>query len=316
MIATVTLNPATDTTMSIPGFAVGRTNRGQVERVDPGGKGINVAKAARQMGCPVVALGFQAGIGGRAISEALIDRNILVDFLEVPGETRVNLKIKDPLTGSETEINQSGFHVEASYLDALANKIAAYAGRCAVIVFSGSLPPGAPIDTYSRFIGIARKNGAQTILDTSGAALKSGLSAGPEWIKPNQAEVEELLESRLAGEAQLPAAARRLLATGPGKVVISLGARGALAASAGEIWRAYPPAIQACSSIGAGDAMVAALAHATMKQLPLSEALRLAVAAGTATAAMGGSSVAGLPAIERLLEQVVIEPVGEPVQVD
>ena len=315
MIATVTLNPATDMTMSIPGFAVGRTNRGQVERVDPGGKGINVAKAVRQLGCPVVALGFQAGSGGQAIAGALAERDIQVDFLEIPGETRVNLKIKDPVTGSETEINQLGFHVDAEHLDRLAQKIEDYARRCTVMIYSGSLPPGTPIDIYARFIRIARKAGAQTVLDTSGAALKSGLAAGPEWIKPNRAEAEELLATRLTGEAELADAARRLLTAGAGQVVLSLGAEGALAASADQLWRAYPPAIQVRSSIGAGDAMVAALAYAILNQLPLAEALRLAVAAGAATTAMSGSSVAGLQTIWELLPKVLIEAIREPARV-
>jgi 1-phosphofructokinase len=167
------------------------------------------------------------------------------------------------------------------------------------------------VDIYARLIRIAREAGAQTVLDTSGAALKSGLAAGPEWIKPNRAEAEELLATRLTGEAELTEAARRLLAAGAGRVVISLGAEGALAASADEFWRAYPPRIQARSSIGAGDAMVAALACAILNQLPLAEALRLAVAAGAATTALSGSSVAGLQAIQKMLPDVLIEAIHE-----
>jgi 1-phosphofructokinase len=301
--------------MTISNFVVGQTNRGQVDQVDPGGKGINVAKAAKQLGCPVLALGFLAGYGGRFISNALIAQGILTDFLDVPGETRVNLKIKDPLNGTETEINQAGFRVTAEYLEALAGKIEMHAGRCAVMVFSGSLPPGAPPDTYARFIGIARKSGVETILDTSGTALDCGLSACPDLVKPNLAEAEELLQLSLAGEPQRIHAARQFLARGAGAVVLSMGREGALAANADGCWRMFPPAIHALSSIGSGDAMVAALAYAILKRMPFIEALRLATAAGAATAAAEGSSVADLHAIESLLSQVVIKETTEAAEV-
>src|SRR5436309_1866284 len=106
MIATVTLNPAVDKTVTIPGFAVGKTNRARIEQVQPGGKGINVAQALKQLGCPVVATGFLAGNYGRYISEALAAGDIFTDFICVPGETRINLKIIDPVAGTETEINE------------------------------------------------------------------------------------------------------------------------------------------------------------------------------------------------------------------
>jgi 1-phosphofructokinase len=292
--------------MTISNFVVGQTNRGEVERTDPGGKGINVAKAVKQLGCPVLALGFLAGYGGRFISNALVELGILFDFLDVPGETRVNLKIKDPVHGSETEINQAGFHVTAERLEELEKKIEMHAGRCTVMVFSGSLPPGASSDTYARFIAIARKAGAATILDTSGTALSCGLSACPDLVKPNLSEAEELLRIPLPGEAQRICAARQFLARGAGAVVLSMGREGALAANADGCWRMFPPAIQALSSIGAGDAMVAALACAILKRMPFIEALRLATAASAATAAAEGSSVADLSAIDSLQSQVVI----------
>ena len=203
MIATVTLNPAMDKTMLVPGFRIGGTNRGQVERVDVGGKGINVARAARRLGCRVSAFGFLADAEGRGISEALAAEGIANDFVYVPGKTRVNLKIKDPESGTETEINEPGFRVEAEQLRRLECRIREAAGRCRVMVFSGSLPPGAPVDIYTGFIRIARERGARTILDTGGVALKSGLGACPDLVKPNRAEAEELLGATIASEAQL-----------------------------------------------------------------------------------------------------------------
>ena len=147
MIVTVTLNPAVDKTLLVRGFAVGKTNRVEIERLDPGGKGINVAKALRQLGCPVTALGFVAGTNGRFILRALEALEIPADFVDVEGETRVNLKITDPEEGTETEINESGFTVGPGHLERFKEKLGAYASRAKIVVFSGSLPPGAPQDT-------------------------------------------------------------------------------------------------------------------------------------------------------------------------
>jgi 1-phosphofructokinase len=310
MIVTVTLNPAVDMTMSIPRFALGRINRAAVERVDPGGKGINVAKAVSRLGSPVLALGFVAGNYGRSISESLAREEILTDFIYVDGETRVNLKIKDPISGVETEINQPGFEVVPSDLRKLQENIEKHSS-CSVMVFSGSLPPGVPTDTYATFIEIAKRGGAGTILDTSGAGLRNGMAARPYLVKPNRAEVEEQLKVRIRGEQELANAARKLLASGPRSVVVSSGAEGAVAATAEGAWWARPPAIRTATTVGAGDAMVGAFAHAMVQRLPFLEALRLSTAAATAAASVTGSRVADLETIRALLPQVIVEQVSE-----
>jgi len=304
MIATVTLNPAVDKTMHVSRFVVGKTNRGLVVQVDPGGKGINVAKVLKQLGCAVTATGFLAGNNGRYIAESLTAKEILTDFVYLPGETRINLKIIDPDWGTETEINEPGFPVGEEPLKQLEEKISTLAERCAVMVFSGSLPPGVPVDIYAALLRIARGKGVKTILDTSGEALQYGMAGRPDLIKPNREEVEELLGIRLEEERELIEAARGLLARGPATVVISLGAAGALTASANKLLRAWPPAIKTGSTIGAGDSMVAAFAYALMKKLPLAEALRLATAASTATAAVNGSKVGDLEVIRDFLPKV------------
>jgi 1-phosphofructokinase len=307
LVVTVTLNPAVDKAMIIPHLTVGATNRAEVERIDPGGKGVNVAKALKQFGCSVLATGFLAGSHGRLITEGLAARDIPADFIQVPGETRVNLKIKDPVARTETEINEPGFHVDAKYLKQLENKLETYAGRCAAVVLSGSLPPGVPTDVYAGLIRIARRGGAKVVLDTNGEALRRGVVVPPDLIKPNQAELAQWLGTKIENEAQLVAAARQPLALGVSRVVVSLGADGALAASARQVWRARCPALQARSSVGAGDAMVAALVYALLNNLPEDEALRLATAAGSATASMSGSRVADFKLIQEFLPRIQME---------
>jgi 1-phosphofructokinase len=310
MIATVTLNPAIDKSVTVPRFAVGQTNRGEVRRTDAGGKGINVAKALKQLGAEVCALGFVAGSNGHFILEALAAYGIPADFTNVPGETRVNLKIHDPVYGTETELNEPGFQVLPEHLEALKQKIKEHGPRSEVIVFSGSLPPGAPPETFAELISIARLLAAKCILDTAGAALQCGLAAMPLLVKPNRAEAEELLQVRLKTLGELAEAARKLLAMGAEKVVISMGADGAVAATKQDLLWAHPPAITPRSSVGAGDAMVAALAYGEVEHLPFRESFRLAMAAGAAAVTTEGSGVADLALIQSLIPLVEMEDVS------
>jgi 1-phosphofructokinase len=311
MIVTVTLNPAVDKTLLVRGFSVGKTNRGEIERLDPGGKGINVAKALNQLGCPATAIGFVAGMNGRFILRALEALEIQADFIDVEGETRVNLKITDPDDGNETEINESGFTVKPEDLERFKEKLGEYASRAKVVVFSGSLPPGAPYDTYASLLAIARARGAKTILDTSGAALTKGMYGRPDFVKPNRAEAEELLHRSLDNRCELARAVRELLDMGPSMTAISMGAEGLVAGHRDHITLAVPPAVEARSSVGAGDALVAAFAYAMVEGLEFDAAVRLATAMGAATTAAGGSSVAGMDAVRAMLSQIVLTRLDE-----
>ena len=310
MIVTVTLNPAIDRSLTVPCFEVGKTNRGEVRQTDAGGKGINVAKAVKQFGAAVCALGFVAGSNGHFILEALAAIGIPEDFTNVPGETRINLKILDPVYKTETELNEPGFQVLPEHLEAMKQKIREYGPRSDVMVFSGSLPRGAPPETFAELITIARALGAKCMLDTAGPALRLGLEAKPLLLKPNRAEVEGLLQVPLSTRRDVAEAGRKLIEMGAEEVVISLGGDGAIAATRQDLLSARPPALAPRSSVGAGDAMVAALAYGEVKHLSFRESFRLAMAASAAAVTMEGSKVADLALIQSLIPLVQMEDVG------
>jgi 1-phosphofructokinase len=310
MIATITLNPAIDKSLIVRGFEIGKTNRGELARLDVGGKGINVAKALKRWGATVCALGLVAGSNGRIILDALSAEGIPADFVNVPGETRVNLKIRDPEKGTETELNEQGFRVTPGKLEKLLRKIQVHAPQCAVMVFSGSLPPDAPPTIFANMIRTAKARGAKCFLDTAGPGLKLGLAAGPHLIKPNRAEAQDLLKSALGTPRELMEAARTLIEMGSEQVLISLGAEGAVGVAGEEALLARPPAVQVRSSVGAGDTMVAAMAYAAVQGLPFRQAFRMAVAASAATVALEGSKVADLAAVQELIPLVTLENVA------
>ena len=278
-----------------------------MRRTDAGGKGINVAQALKKFGEEVLALGFLAGSNGHFITRALADSGINADFLDVPGETRVNLKIRDPLCGTETELNEPGFQVSPVHLEALKQKIREYAAACEVVVFSGSLPPGAPPEIFAELMTIARALGAKCMLDTAGPALSRGLEACPLLIKPNRAEVEGLVQRSLSTRRELAEAARQVLKMGAEEAVISLGADGAVAANHQYWLSARPPSVTPRSSVGAGDAMVAAMAYGEVKHLSFRDSFSLAIAASAAAVTLEGSKLADLPQIQSLLSQVQVE---------
>jgi 1-phosphofructokinase len=309
MIVTVTPNPAVDRTVSIRSFTIGATNRAVAGRIDIGGKGINVARHLARLGCEVVATGFLGASDLHSVVPTLAVQGVQTDFVRVPGDTRMNIKVLDPVTGQETEINEPGALLAAEAVPVLLETLRTLARRCHVMVFSGSLPPGAPVSFYAEAIELAAAAGVKTVFDAAGDALRHGIAAKPDVVKPNRAEAEELLGVSLRDDAELIVGARRLVEYGARAAVISLGAEGAICASGAGVWRARAPRITARNTVGAGDAMVAALAWAAQRSLTPPEALRLATALGSATAA----SHEPLPAsgrLDALLPDVFVEAVA------
>ena len=290
-ITTVALNPAVDRTILVPGFMAGATNRVLSSRMDPGGKGINVARVAKALGASVQVVGFIGEGNGSPIVESLKQESIPAEFVTASGENRVNLKIIDPDTGGLTELNDNGFTVEEQHLRQFMTSFERALNATRVLVLAGSLPAGVPAAIYHDLVVMAKRAGVATIVDADGAAALEALKAGPTLIKPNQAEAERLLGSSLESDADIVHAASVLHARGPGMVAISHGARGAALVAPEGRWWATPPAIRAGSTVGAGDSMVAGFAVGLLGTLEPEKAFRLAIAAGAATASLEGTQL-------------------------
>jgi 1-phosphofructokinase len=276
MITTVTLNPALDRTVTIPGFTAGAVNRVTGSDDRPGGKGINVAAALAAHGHAVAALGFLGRENERVFSAFFSARGIEDRCLRLPGATRMGIKISDPLRHETTDINFPGLSPTGADLAALRAQIAGLSGGWCVL--AGSLPPGVPADIYREFIATLKAHDVRTALDTSGAALSEALKAAPDFIKPNVHELEAHIGRALPDEAAVIAAARERVAAGVRLVVVSRGADGACFVTADEVVTARPPAVSIRSTVGAGDAMVAGVIAAQLRGLSLAETARLATA--------------------------------------
>lgn len=284
MITTVTLNAAIDKTYYVNQFELGGVQRVARQIAEPGGKGNNVAKVIKLLGGDVTASGFVAGSSGSFIESSLINRGIQTSFVRVGGESRVCLNIIDESKGTSTELLEQGPVIDDHQIAEMKQTIHRLALECSVVVLSGSLPPGAPADLYADLIGIIKSTKARVFLDTSGAALSSGLQARPHFVKPNEHELagwlgqDRLIESEWAGAAQ------KLADEGIGQVCVTLGDRGAIAFIDGQGYRVIPPTIRAVNTVGCGDSFVAGMAFAEERGDAPDEKLRIASAAAAANA--------------------------------
>lgn len=282
MIYTVTFNPALDYVMRMPSFLPGETNRAQEEELQVGGKGVNVSYILGQLGQESVALGFLAGDTGDLLRARVEKMGVKTDFVFLPaGQTRINVKVKGQV---ETELNGRGPDIPSLSLETLLSKLDALkAGD--TLVLSGSIPVSLSLHTYEDILKRMAGRSVRCVVDATGDLLVNSLPHHPFLVKPNHQELGEITGQELAPD-DIPAlteAAQQLRRRGAQNVMVSLGAHGALlAAEDGKVYRQVTPKGQLKNSVGAGDSTVAGFLTAWDKGYE--EALRLAVAAGSAAA--------------------------------
>ena len=288
MIVVVCLNPALDVTHHVDAVDWGGVNRPRAVQARPGGKGLNVARTLHALGVDVLVLGLAGGITGAGVEAALRERCVPAAFTPVAGETRRTFSVVDGSMAGRgvTAFHEAGPEVGEEELARFRRGYEQALEGATAVVLSGSLPPGLEAGTYATLIEAAVAADVPAVLDTHGEALRRGAAAGPAIVKSNLAELAALAEPPLAPAADLAtAAAAAGQLRGAQAVVITLGPDGLLAATEDGCWRARPPAAVPGNATGAGDAVVAALAHGLVLGRPWDERLRHAAALGAATAA-------------------------------
>lgn len=282
MIFTVTFNPSIDYIASVPDFKLGRINRTLKSRIFPGGKGINVSLVLNHLGIPNVALGFIAGFTGNEIEQCLRDQDCLSDFIHLnQGNSRINVKIK---ADEETELNGNGPLITAQDLENLFRKIAQIRDGD-ILVLSGSIPESLSLDTYEQIMRQCGSKKIRIIVDASGPLLLNTLKNHPYLIKPNNYELEEAVGRKLTSRQAILNAASELQKRGARNILVSLGKHGAiLLDESGKIYECAAPSGNLINSTGAGDSMIAGFLKGQSESDDPAHALRMAVAAGSASA--------------------------------
>jgi tagatose 6-phosphate kinase len=285
MILAVSLNPALDVTYHVAGADWSGVNRPQQVRTAPGGKALNVARTLRALGCEVLVTGLAGGVTGEVVRAGLAGAGIPGRFTAIARETRRTFAVVDTRSHDTALFNEPGPAVsDGEYREFLVVYENALDG-CDAVVLSGSLPPGLPPDTYAGLAARAAAAAVPVVLDAGGPALRHGAAAGPAIAKPNLAELAAAVGRPLSGRAATARAAGELRHAGAGAVVVSLGGDGLLAVTSDGTWDAAPPGPVAGNPTGAGDAVVAGLAHGLVLGRPWPERLRHAAALGTAAVA-------------------------------
>lgn len=306
MIYTITLNPALDKTATVENLRLDSVNRISELRVDPGGKGINVSKVVRELGAKTVAIALLGGHTGTMLRNMLAELGIECKVLEVEGETRTNLKIKDPALKTNTDINEPGPEVTDEQLRGMLDGLVGEVGSGDIVVLSGSLPRGAAADTYKVWVAALKKTGAKVYLDADGDKLVRGIEAKPDLIKPNEIELGAMMGRTLDADEKIVEAARELIDGGLDRVMVSMGGAGALYVARDVTIKANPVKVPVGSTVGAGDSVVAALAYAQDKGLGLEDTMRLAMATGAANVMQSGTQAAPRELVDSLIDKVVV----------
>jgi 1-phosphofructokinase family hexose kinase len=311
MFLCVSLNPALDRRVKLGALQVGKVNRAREAKAEPGGKAAHVAMVLRTLGAEPLWLGFAGGETGAALVEGLRSLELQVKSVPIAGSTRMNLEIIED-EERVTEVLEPGPCVGAEeireFQDTFEGILAKSEGS-AIVIFSGSLPPGTPVGYYATLIAVAHKYRGHVILDTSGEPLKLGLKACPDFVKPNQQEAEWLSGSLIQGPGSASNILKQIMHEGATAGAISLGAGGIVWRSGKEnkTLLARVPKQTARFSVGSGDATVAGFAFAAQQGLQPVETLRLAAACGVANCLADAPGRARAADITRLKKEIHVE---------
>jgi 1-phosphofructokinase family hexose kinase len=303
MIYTVTLNPALDRTVAVKQLLEDDTNRILSEHYYAGGKGIDVSRVIRELGGQSIALGLVGGYDGLHLEGLLINAGVMTDFTKISGETRTNIIIKEQATGRQLAISATGPDVSATEIGQFYQHVL-QAQSMDYLVLSGSLPRGVTHNLYGQLILAGRKKGSFVVLDTDGTALKESVNYQPTCIKPNTHELSRLVGRELMAEGEIIRACEEVHQKGISYVLVSRGKEGLILSAGEQRIKAVAPHVKVDSTVGAGDSAVAGFVMAHGQGKDLVECVRLACAAGTATAQTPGTELCHRLEVERILPLV------------
>jgi 1-phosphofructokinase family hexose kinase len=315
VILTVTLNAAIDRTVAVPNFRLGRRHRAVESRTVAGGKGVNVARALKLLGRPVIATGLAGGATGARILELLTEESILNDFTMIGGESRTNLAIVDPTSSEQTEVNERGPEVRPEEIDQFIDKVLYVAQGASLCVLAGSLPPGVDPALYARLVGELRRLGVHALLDTEGEPMRLGLRAEPAVVAPNVEEAEAAVGHEFNDADDLALGLAGLLEMGARDAIITrpAGCVAILAEDGGRHrYEVEIDPLEPVSGVGSGDCFLAGYAAARYEGGTPRECLALGVACGAESTQHIGAGTLNPRDAERLLPRVEVREVDVP----
>lgn len=283
MIAVITFNPSIDRLYKLETLEIGRAQRANFVNPTAGGKGLNVAKVIKQLGESPICLGFLGGYNGLYIKNELDKVEIVNNFTQIDGESRICLNIIDGDKNS-TEILEKGPNINEKNILDFQSKLDKVLESSKVLVASGSLSQGMPVDYYKRLGKICEKKGVKFILDTSGKSLEMAINENLYLIKPNIDELELLTHKKINNKEDAINASRFLLEKGVKNVCISMGKDGMIFLNKEHIYDVKIPKIEILNTVGSGDSSIAGFAYGVINDYSWEECLKLANSCGMSNA--------------------------------
>jgi 1-phosphofructokinase/tagatose 6-phosphate kinase len=318
VILTVTLNAAIDRTVAVPNFRLSQRHRAVESQTVAGGKGVNVARALKLLGRPVIATGLAGGATGTRVLERLAEESILNDFTRIEGESRTNLSVVDPTSSEQTEINERGPRVTPEEIDRFIEKLLYLAQGATICVLAGSTPPGAEPDVYARLVAELKTLDVISVLDTDGEQMRAGLRAEPAVVAPNVREAEEAVghefndpdDTALGLTGLIEMGARDAIITNPGGCSAIVGR--------GKDRRHFEVRIEQLepiAAVGSGDAFLAGYVAARYEGGSPHDCLAYGVACGAESTQHFGAGTLDPREVDRLLGRVDVNELEVPAQV-
>ena len=303
-IATLTLNPAIDKSCRVEQVVPERKLRCREPQFDPGGGGINVARAVTELGGDVLALWMCGGPTGEMLKKLLDESSVPHEPIPIEASTRENLIVFEESSGQQFRFGMPGGTLNEADVQNCRERLKSLDPPPKFLVLSGSLPANVDEDLYARLIRDV-PDSCRVILDTSGPPLKLGIEVPVYLIKPNIRELGELMDTTIEDDVQIRAAARALIAAGKTQVVVtSLGSGGVALTTEDEHAHIRAPTVKIESKVGAGDSMVAGIVLGLSQGQPIEEAVRLGVAAGSAAVMTKGTELCRREDVERLAREM------------
>ncbi len=312
MIITVTLNAAIDKSLSVPNFRLGRRHRTVEQRTMAGGKGVNIARALKMLGQPVIATGLAGGATGTHVVEQLTEESILNDFVRIREESRTNTSVLDPTNGQQTEINERGPSVSEREVELFRDKLLYLSRGAAIVVFAGSLPRGVEPDIYATLIKELQRTGVTTVIDTDGDPLHHAVRAEPDVVSPNVLEAEELVGHEFGSDEERSLAVREIGELGAREAIMTL-PDGCFAQVLIDgqpcLRRARIEPREPVATRGSGDAFLAGYVAARYTGSSPEECLRFGVACGAESTSRLGAGLIDPREVHRLAGDVELSAV-------
>jgi 6-phosphofructokinase 2 len=306
-IATLTLNPAVDVSYEISQLVADQKSHASSTRYDPGGNGINVGRALRELRIDARNFCVMAGNAGILLERLLKDQLDHVFCARVEGETRINATILQTTPPAQYEVTGIGPFVPSVTLAEISRSFLDHC-RGGYGVLSGSVPPGVPDDIYGSMVERVHECGGLAVVDAHGSLLRESVSRHPYLIKPNRYELSLLLGREIPRIEDVAQEARILQKGGVTYVCVSLGEEGAILVGPEGSFLAKSPPVNVKCTVGSGDSMVAGLLSSFSRGRPAREAIRLAVACGSGTAAQPGTAIFTRSQVTDLLEKTEVTP--------